>query len=68
VDTYINEPFTTIEVAVFKVDLNRINFQSPNGGGFQVKIFHENIYDGHWEARGTQKVKITSVRLTVPKS
>jgi hypothetical protein len=72
VDTFILEHFTSLDVAVFKVDLNLKNCnpkKSGGGGGglVEVKIYPENIYDQHWEARGTQKVKITSVRLTVPK-
>jgi hypothetical protein len=65
VDTYINEPFTTLEVAVFKVDLNKKN-SCHSENGFLLKVIHENI-DDRLEERGTQKVKVTSVRLTVPK-
>jgi hypothetical protein len=69
VDTLIVEHFTSVDVAVFKVDLNlkNCNPKKSGGGVVEVKIYPENIYDQHSEARGTQKVKITSVRLTVPK-
>jgi hypothetical protein len=70
VETFIMESFTTLDVAVFKVDLNLKSCHDPEKNGLvEVKIFHASINDGYDVDyyRGTQKVKITSVRLTVPK-
>jgi hypothetical protein len=66
VDTLIREHLTTLDVAIFKVDLNLKTCHSQKDGRFQVKISHEHIND-RLDLRGTEKVKITSVRLTVPK-
>jgi hypothetical protein len=63
VDTLIKEHYTSLEVAVFKVDLNQKSCVSKKGW-LWVKFYHENLPD-RLEKRGTQKVKITSVRLTV---
>jgi hypothetical protein len=70
VDTFIRESFTTLDVAVFKVDLNQKACHDPEKKDLvEVKIFHESKHDGYDVNyyRGTQKVKLTSVRLTVPK-
>jgi hypothetical protein len=67
-DTLIVEHFTTLEVAVYKVDLERVQNHKvckKNGGLVVVKIVHEYLGD-YLEERAAQKVKITSVRLTVP--
>jgi hypothetical protein len=69
VDTLIREAFTSLDTAIFKVDLNSVvkrKICQRNGGLVVVKIYHEYLGD-QLEARGAQKVKITSVRLTVAK-
>jgi hypothetical protein len=69
VDTLIGESFTSSDTAIFKFDLNSVvkrKICQRNGGLVVVKIYHEYLGD-QLEARGTQKVKIISVRLTVGK-
>jgi hypothetical protein len=69
VDTLIDGHWSTLEAATFQVNLNSVmkhQICKKNGGLVVVKIIHEYITN-RLETRGTQKVKITSVRLTVEK-
>jgi hypothetical protein len=70
IDTLIWEPFSSLEVAVFKIGPKpmRVCKKKPV---VTVKIIHENMYEKfpeRLEMRGTQKVKISSVRITASKS
>jgi hypothetical protein len=66
VDTFIYERFSSLDVAVFKMDLKQSE-GCIKKAQLDVKIIHENLGD-NLEMRGSQKVKIFSVRLTVSKS
>jgi hypothetical protein len=63
VDTLIEDHYTSLDVAVFEVgELETVCKHES----VVVKIFHKHL-DDRLESRGTQKVKIASVRLTVSK-
>jgi hypothetical protein len=64
IDTLIADHYTSLDVAVYEVDELETVCKS---GSVVVKIFHKHLED-RLESRGTQKVKITSVRLTVAES
>jgi hypothetical protein len=61
-DTLIEDHYTSLDVAVYEVDLNTV----CKNESVVVKIYHILLQD-RLESRANQKVKITSVRLTVPK-
>jgi hypothetical protein len=65
IDTLIEDHYTGLDVAVFEVGELRTICKSSKS--VVVKIVHKHLKD-RLESRGTQKVKIGSVRLTVPKT
>jgi hypothetical protein len=64
IDTLIEDHYTSLDVAVFEVgELETVCHKKKS---VVVKIFYNTRLQDRLELRGTQKVKITSVRLTVP--
>jgi hypothetical protein len=63
VDTLVNDHVTTRETVVFQVPLQSL----CQSNEIVVQIVHIMIWDDRIVARGTQKVKIYWIRLTIPK-
>jgi hypothetical protein len=66
VDTLIENHFSNLDVVVFKLDL-KLSRSCKENSVIEMKVIHENLGD-KLEMRGTQKVKISSVRMVVSKS